>query len=322
MLITELRSSSNKATNMMHAVEIESATKRFGDVIAVDDLSLSIPEGAIYGFIGPNGSGKTTTLRMILRIIHPDQGQIRVLGEDSFTADNDLVGYLPEERGLYKKMRVLELLQFFAALKGNRDGKADARRWLDELGLEEWGNKKVETLSKGMSQKIQFIASIIARPKLLILDEPFAGLDPVNSEVIKRTVLELRKQGTTILFSTHDMEVAEKMCDYICMMFKGKKVIDGTMDAIQGDYGQNVVRVKIVDGGDMQGQLESLEEVEMVNDFGLVQELRLKPDADTQSLLGRLMELGTVRHFELCRPCLRDIFVRIAGPESEEDSHE
>lgn len=307
---------------MMHAVEIESATKRFGDVIAVDDLSLSIPEGAIYGFIGPNGSGKTTTLRMILRIIHPDQGQIRVLGEDSFTADNDLVGYLPEERGLYKKMRVLELLQFFAALKGNRDGKTDALRWLDELGLAEWGNKKVETLSKGMSQKIQFIASIIARPKLLILDEPFAGLDPVNSEVIKRTVLELRKQGTTILFSTHDMEVAEKMCDYICMMFKGKKVIDGTMDTIQGDYGQNVVRVKIADGGDIQGQLESLAEVEMVNDFGLVQELRLKPDADTQSLLRRLMELGTVRHFELCRPSLRDIFVRIAGPESEEDSHE
>jgi ABC-2 type transport system ATP-binding protein len=223
---------------------------------------------------------------------------------------------------LYKKMKVLEVLHFFAALKGNRDGKTDARRWLDELGLGEWGNKKVETLSKGMSQKIQFIASIIARPKLLILDEPFAGLDPVNSEVIKRTVLELRKQGTTILFSTHDMEVAEKMCDYICMMFKGKKVIDGTMDSIQGDYGQNVVRVKIIDGGDMQAQLESLAEVEMVNDFGQVQELRLKPDTDTQSLLGRLMEIGTVRHFELCRPSLRDIFVRIAGPESEEESHE
>ncbi|MBT3891398.1 MAG: ATP-binding cassette domain-containing protein [Planctomycetaceae bacterium] len=307
---------------MMHAVEIESATKRFGDVNAVGDLSLSIPEGAIYGFIGPNGSGKTTTLRMILRIIHPDQGQIRVLGKDSLTADNDLVGYLPEERGLYKKMKVLELLKFFAALKGNRDGKTEARRWLEELGLGEWGNKKVETLSKGMSQKIQFIASIIARPKLLILDEPFAGLDPVNAEVIKRTVLELRKQGTTILFSTHDMEVAERMCDYICMMFKGKKVIDGTMDAIQGDYGQDVVRVKIADGGATQGQLESLAEVEVLNDFGQVQELRLKPDADTQSLLGRLMELGTVRHFELCRPSLRDIFVRIAGPESEEESHE
>ena len=307
---------------MMHAVEIESATKRFGDVNAVGDLSLSIPEGAIYGFIGPNGSGKTTTLRMILRIIHPDQGQIRVLGKDSLTADNDLVGYLPEERGLYKKMKVLELLKFFAALKGNRDGKTEARRWLEELGLGEWGNKKVETLSKGMSQKIQFIASIIARPKLLILDEPFAGLDPVNAEVIKRTVLELRKQGTTILFSTHDMEVAERMCDYICMMFKGKKVIDGTMDAIQGDYGQDVVRVKIADGGATQGQLESLAEVEVLNDFGQVQELRLKPDADSQSLLGRLMELGTVRHFELCRPSLRDIFVRIAGPESEEESHE
>jgi len=307
---------------MIHAVEIESATKRFGDVIAVDDLSLSIQEGAIYGFIGPNGSGKTTTLRMILRLIRPSLGQIRVLGDDSFAADNDLVGYLPEERGLYKKMKVLELLQFFAALKGNRDGKSDARRWLEKLGLGEWGDKKVETLSKGMSQKIQFIASVIARPKLLILDEPFAGLDPVNSEVIKRAVLELRNQGTTILFSTHDMEVAEKMCDYICMMFKGKKVIDGTMDAIQGDYGQNVARVKIVNGVAMQEQLASLAEVEMVNDFGQVQELRLKPDTDTQSLLVRLMKLGIVRQFELCRPSLRDIFVRIAGPESEEESHE
>lgn len=300
----------------MHPVEIEQATKRFGDLVAVDDLALTVPAGAIYGFIGPNGSGKTTTLRMILRILHPDAGKIRVLGEESFSVANDRVGYLPEERGLYKTMRVMELLQFFAALKGRRDGRSEAMRWLEELGLGDWANKKVETLSKGMSQKVQFIAAVIARPELLILDEPFTGLDPVNADVIKRAVLALRDQGTTIIFSTHDMEVAEKMCDFICMIYKGRKVIDGTLEAIQDDYGQDVVRLRLEDGKGNSRELERLPEVEHVNDFGQLQELRLADNAHTQRLLARLMEIGTVRHFELSRPSLRDIFVRIAGPDA------
>ena len=305
----------------MHPVEIEQATKRFRDVVAVHDLSLTVPDGSIYGFIGPNGSGKTTTLRMILRILHPDSGKIRVLGAESFAAANDRVGYLPEERGLYKKMHVMELLQFFAALKGNRDGRTDAKRWLDELGLGDWANKKVETLSKGMSQKIQFIAAVIARPELLILDEPFTGLDPVNADVIKRAVLDLRDRGTTILFSTHDMEVAEKMCDYICMIYQGRKVIDGTLEAIQDDYGQGVVRLRFEDRKGSAQELARIPDVEHVNDFGRMQELRLRNDANTQNLLAKLMEIGTVRHFELSRPSLRDIFVRIAGPEAEKATH-
>ena len=297
----------------MHPVEIESATKRFKDVVAVDNLSLTVPAGSIYGFIGPNGSGKTTTIRMILRILHADAGTIRVLGADSQTVTNDRLGYLPEERGLYKKMRVLELLQFFAALKGKSDGKATARRWLDELGLGDRENARVEQLSKGMSQKVQFIAAVIAEPELLILDEPFTGLDPVNTDVIKRAVLQLRDQGTTIIFSTHDMEVAEKMCDYICMIYKGNKVLDGTLEAIQDDYGQDVVRLKLENG---QGtNLSNLPGVEHINDFGRLQELRLSPHADTQQLLTDLMNMGRIRHFELARPSLRDIFVRIAGPE-------
>lgn len=304
----------------MNAVEIEQATKHFRDVVAVNSLSLTVPSGSIYGFIGPNGSGKTTTLRMILRILHPDSGQIRVLGTESFAAANDRVGYLPEERGLYKKMKVLELLQFFASLKGSRTGTADATQWLEKLGLADWANKRVETLSKGMSQKIQFIAAVIARPELLILDEPFTGLDPVNADVIKKAVLELQDNGTTILFSTHDMEVAEKMCDYICMIFRGSKVMDGTLESVQDEYGQDVVRVRFEDGTSTAG-LADLPSVEHVNDFGRLQELRVTKDADTQQLLADLMRIGSVRHFELSRPSLRDIFVRIAGPEAEESTN-
>lgn len=302
----------------MYPVEIEKATKRYGDVVAVDDLELIVPEGSIYGFIGPNGSGKTTTLRLILRILHPDAGKIRVFGEESFAAANDRVGYLPEERGLYKTMKVMELLQFFAALKGRRDGRTEGKRWLDKLGLGDWANKKVETLSKGMSQKVQFIAAVIARPELLILDEPFTGLDPVNAEVIKQAVLALREQGTTIIFSTHDMELAEKMCDCICMIHRGRKVVDGTLEAIQDDFGQDVVRLRLENGAGTPDDLAKIPGVERVNNFGRLQELRLTENAETQKLLGRLMDMGTVRHFELARPSLRDIFVRIAGPEAEE----
>lgn len=301
----------------MHPVEIVNATKRFGDLVAVNDLSLSVPAGSIYGFIGPNGSGKSTTLRMILRILIPDEGQISVLGEDTSETANDRLGYLPEERGLYKKMRVLELLRFFASLKGRNDGRENGRKWLERLGLAEWQDKKIETLSKGMSQKVQFIAAVIAQPELLILDEPFSGLDPVNAEVIKDAVLGLREQGTTIIFSTHDMDVAEKMCDSIFMIFKGRKVIDGTLEEVQDEYGQDVVRLRLEGNGQRVADLGSIAEVEHVNDFGRLQELRLRRKADTQVLLTKLMQLGNVRHFELSRPSLRDIFVRIAGPEAE-----
>ncbi len=300
----------------MNIVEIENATKTFGEHIAVNNLSLSVPEGAIYGFIGPNGSGKTTTLRMIMRIYRPDAGtgRIRVLGEESLTAANDEIGYLPEERGLYKKMKVWDLLRFYAELKGRRDFNAAVKHWLDRLDLADWANRKIETLSKGMAQKVQFISSVIADPRLVILDEPFTGLDPVNTDVLREEVLALRQRGATVIFSTHDMAVAEKMCDFIFMIFKGNKVLDGTLASIQDSYGQDTIRVKVENGGfDPRG----IEGVEKVTDFGHLQELRMAPDTDSQQTLAALMARGRVAHFELAKPSLHDIFVRIAGPEAD-----
>jgi ABC-2 type transport system ATP-binding protein len=299
----------------MNIIKIENVTKTFDDFTAVDDLSLSVPKGSIYGFIGPNGSGKTTTLRMIMRILHPDVGKIRVLDEESYGAAHDRIGYLPEERGLYKKMKVCDILRFYAELKSVRDCKAAVADWLARLDLSGWANKKVETLSKGMSQKIQFIAAVIAEPELVILDEPFAGLDPVNLDVLRESVLDLRRRGSTVLFSTHDMGIAENLCDFVFMIFEGKKVLDGTMDAVQGDYGQDTLRVKM-DASD--GDLAELPGIAHVTDFGQFKELRINPGADTQEVLRALMQRGRVAHFELARPSLHDIFVRIARPGTAE----
>ena len=299
----------------MNVIELESVTKTFGDFIAVDDLSLSVPKGAIYGFIGPNGSGKTTTLRMIMRILHPDVGKIRVLGEESYGAAHDRIGYLPEERGLYKKMKVCDILRFYAELKSVRDCKKAVANWLARLDLTAWADKKVETLSKGMSQKIQFISAVIAEPELVILDEPFSGLDPVNLDILRVAILDLRRRGSTVVFSTHDMGVAEQLCDYVFMIFQGKKVLDGSMDAIQGSYGQDTLRVKM-ESCDVV--LSNLPGIEYVSDFGQNQELRIAPGTDTQEVLKTLMQHGRVTHFELTRPSLHDIFVRIARPEMPE----
>ncbi|MGB2984670.1 MAG: ATP-binding cassette domain-containing protein [Phycisphaerae bacterium] len=303
----------------MNVVEIENVTKTFGQHTAVDSLSLSVPQGSIYGFIGPNGSGKTTTLRMIMRIHHPDPGggHIRVLDEESFEAANDRIGYLPEERGLYKKMKVRDILRFYAELKGRRNFKHAVNTWLERTDLTDWANKKVETLSKGMAQKVQFISAVIAEPELVILDEPFTGLDPVNMDVLREAVLDLRRRGSTIIFSTHDMAVAERMCDFIFMIFKGGKVLDGTLESIQNTYGQDTVRVKVEGNG---YDPHTIPGVEKVTDFGTTQELRITPETDTQELLSALMKRGRVAHFELTRPSLHDIFVRIAGPEATEDA--
>jgi len=301
---------------MSHAVELEHITKSFGKFVAVDDLTLQIPPHTIYGFIGPNGSGKTTTLRMIMRIYLPDRGRVCVLGDESWHAANDRVGYLPEERGLYKQMKVKDVLRFYAELKGMRDSKQAIVDWLERMNLTAWADKKVETLSKGMSQKVQFISTVIAKPDLVLLDEPFSGLDPVNAEVFRESILELKRTGTTVIFSTHDMAVAEKMCDFIFMIYKGKKVLDGTLDDIQNTYGDDTVRVRL----DGNVALEGLPGVGKVADFGRFQELRLERGADPQRILGELMRRGTVRLFEQTRPSLHDIFVRIAKPVDESDA--
>jgi ABC-2 type transport system ATP-binding protein len=281
----------------------------------VKDLDLVVPKGSIYGFIGPNGSGKTTTIRMILHIFLPDTGNIEVLGETGTRAANDRIGYLPEERGLYKKMKVRPLLIYYAALKGM--GPADAGReadaWLERMGLSDWADKKIEALSKGMAQKVQFISTVLTRPELIILDEPFTGLDPVNLEVLRDAILDLKAQGSTVIFSTHDMAVAERMCDFIFMIYKGEKVLDGTLAEIRQRYGADTVRLKMEGGPEL---LTGHPCVERVVDMGHYQEVRLA--GDHHELLEYLVSVTRLRHFELAAPSLHEIFVRIAGSEAEQ----
>jgi len=302
----------------MNTVELQNITKTFGKHTAVDSLSLAVPEGTVYGFIGPNGSGKTTTLRMIMNILYPDSGLIQIFGEQLQRACTDRIGYMPEERGLYRKMKVRELLRFYGELKSGRKINSEVDLWLERLDLAEWANKKVETLSKGMSQKVQFIATIVARPELIILDEPFTGLDPVNAEAIKDVVLELQDQGATVIFSTHDMNVAEKMCDFIFMIFKGKNVLDGTLASIQDKYGSDTIRIRTDDG---VAALQSLKGVEKINDYGQVQELRMAPDCDPQEILAAIMARTRITSFDIVKPSLHEIFLRIAGPEAREVNH-
>jgi len=301
----------------MNVVEIDNITKTFGALRAVDDLSLNVPQGSIYGFIGPNGAGKTTTIRMIMNIIYPDSGKIRIFEEEMHGAISERIGYLPEERGMYKKMKVRDLLRFYGELKSGRKVNKEVDDWLERLELNDWANKKIETLSKGMGQKVQFISTVVSHPELIILDEPFTGLDPVNVEAIKNAVLELRSQGATVIFSTHDMNVAEKMCDFIFMIFKGKKVLDGTLVSIQDKYGSDTLRVR-TEGG--ISKLQNLGGVDKIMDFGQLQELRIAPDNDHQKILSEIMSRTRVYSFELAKPTLYDIFLRIAGPEAKEET--
>ena len=299
----------NSSTNE-NAIELQQVTKRFGGQVAVDALDLSVPYGSIYGFIGPNGSGKTTTLRMILRIFQPDSGVVSVLGSDAGKTADDRLGYLPEERGLYKRMRVRDILTYYARLKGMRICRDEINSWLERLGALDWAGKRVDALSKGMAQKVQFIAAVIAKPKLLILDEPFSGLDPVNLDVLKEAVLSLRQSGTTIVFSTHDMDMAEKMCDTIFMIFKGRKVLDGSLAHIQAQYPANRVRVQFAD----DQSLPHLDDISQVRNEGQFIEFQMNTPDHCQRILQQLMSMRRVSHFEIIKPSLHDIFVRIARP--------
>lgn len=303
----------------MNAVELAGVTKRFGNQTAVNNLDLSVPEGSIYGFIGPNGSGKTTTIRMILRIFHPDEGVVSVLGKSAGTAADTRLGYLPEERGLYKRMTVMDVCRYYARLKNHYDCDSDIYDWLDRLDAREWAKKRIDALSKGMAQKVQFITSVVARPQLLILDEPFSGLDPVNLEVLRDAVLEMRNRGTTVIFSTHDMSVAERLCDTIFMIFKGNKVLDGTVESIKENYAENQVALKLSDSAavpfyDMVSTTRKQDDHLLVN---------LHAGNDPQQLLQKLLEDGRqIQRFEIARPSLHDIFVSIARPHEYTDETE
>jgi ABC-2 type transport system ATP-binding protein len=302
----------------MDVIELLQITKKFGTLTAVNELNLKVPAGTIYGFIGPNGSGKTTTIRMIMNILYPDEGTILLFGMKQKNQRLEHVGYLPEERGLYKKMGVYDVLKFHGDLKSRKNLKQEIHYWLKKLDLSDWAGKKVETLSKGMSQKVQFIATVIDKPEIIILDEPFSGLDPVNSEILREALLELQKAGATIIFSTHDMNMAERMCDYIFMIHKGKKVLDGTLQDIQDMYGNDTIRIQTEMG---LSALNGLNGIEKINDFGQVQEIRLNPKTDSQTILAGIMEKSRVIKFEVSRPSLHDIFIRIAAPERKEEAY-
>jgi ABC-2 type transport system ATP-binding protein len=302
---------------MQEFLRLDNIRKTYDDKVAVDNLSLSVPRGAIYGIIGPNGAGKTTTIRMIMDIIAPDSGSVQIEGCEADGSFKNRVGYLPEERGLYKKMTLEEVIIFFAAIKG-----FDKPRivplidgWLEKMSLLEYKTKKVEELSKGMQQKLQFVTTMIHQPDLIILDELFSGLDPINIELIKGVLLEEKRRGTTILFSTHVMEQAEKLCDYICLINRGKKVLDGKMSDVKARFGTNSLQVDIEGDGAFA---EDLPGVAKLTEFNNYIELKLTSDADTQEILRRIAERVTVRRFEIMEPSLYDIFIEVARVDPNE----
>ena len=291
-------------------VSLKNVTKRFGDFTAVRDLSLSVRAGRIFGLLGPNGAGKTTTIRMIVNITAPDTGTIELFGRHITPGLQDRLGYLPEERGLYKKMRVGDQLSFFAELK-NVDRKMvgpkiDQR--LARLKLSEWKRKKSIELSKGMQQKVQFITTVLHDPDLVILDEPFSGLDPVNVELLKDVVLDLKRSGKTVIFSTHQMELAEKICDDICLLNRSQKILDGSLRQIKQGFGRNAVALRIEGETDVLSDPSLVSNVQHHSDE---MEVLLTPGASPQELLRRLVASGAlISKYEMIEPSLNDIFIQ------------
>ncbi len=292
-----------------YTLVLDRVTKSFGDFVAVDELSLRVRAGRIFGLLGPNGAGKTTTIRMIVNINAPDSGRVELFGRPMSLDLQDRIGYLPEERGLYKKMKIGEQLRFFGELKNLRGREADHRidYWLGKLKLAGWKNKKAMELSKGMQQKVQFIAAVMHDPALLILDEPFSGLDPINVELLTEVVLELKAAGKTIIFSTHLMEQAERLCDDICLINRSRKVLDGSLREVKRSFGRNSVALRS-DGGD--GVLDDRHLVAKVERHSDEVEVLLADGADAQEFLRRLITSGAhVTKFELIEPSLNDIFI-------------
>jgi ABC-2 type transport system ATP-binding protein len=292
----------------MNIIELKSVTKRFDEFIAVRDLSFEVRQGTIFGLLGPNGAGKTTSIRMIVNITAPDEGEVLVMGRRVSPELQQRIGYLPEERGLYKKMTVNDQLIFFAALKG-LDSREAARRvdeWLARLDLSDWKGKKPPDLSKGMQQKVQFIVTAIHDPEVLILDEPFSGLDPVSVNTLKEVILDLKRQGKTIIFSTHQMEQVEQMCDDICLINHATKVLGGRLKEVKSRFGRNTVIL------DYEGPDSFLTDdlVKRHNQFPNYSEILLQDGADAQELLKRAMAAGArVNRFELVEPSLNEIFI-------------
>jgi ABC-2 type transport system ATP-binding protein len=303
----------------MEALILENVSKSFGDVRAVDELSVQVPAGSVYGFLGPNGAGKTTTIRMIMNIIRPDKGLIKIFDDGATTQNKARIGYMPEERGLYRKMKVSKVLAFFGAIKGLSASELNFRvpQWLQQVDLTGWANKKVEELSRGMHQKLQFAVTAINEPDLLILDEPFSGLDPVNQDLLKDIICRMRDEGKTILFSTHVMHEAERLCDFILLINKGKAVLDGRLDDIRSRYKSGAVSIELE--GDTSF-IRALPMVKTAETQGRRIEISLSEGADTQDLLKALVGRVRVKAFEVKMPSLHEIFVRLVGRDNVENS--
>ncbi len=297
---------------MDSAISLDRLVKQFEKHRAVDGVSFEVPAGAIFGILGRNGAGKTTTIRMIMDIIRPDSGQVFILGKRMGNEMKDRIGYLPEERGLYPKMKVLDLVEYLGSIKGlaPADARSRGQAWLTRLELGEWLDKKVDELSKGMQQKVQFVAAVIAAPDLLILDEPFSGMDPVNQDLFKDLLLEVNAGGTTIVLSTHVMESAEKLCQEIALIDKGRVVLNGSLDGIKQKFGRNTVQIEFDGDGSFLRELPQVKGVDLHARFA---ELKLSDAGDAQALLQAIVGRLRIRRFEIVSPTLHNIFVQQVG---------
>jgi len=302
----------------MAVVEVKNIRKSYDGFIAVDGVSFSLEEGTMFGLLGPNGAGKTTTMRMLMKIIVPDSGEILLFGEPFKQTHKNLLGYLPEERGLYPRMKLLDQLEFMAELKGIPASRAreEAAGWLKRFELYEFADKKIQELSKGMQQKAQFIGTILHRPRLVIMDEPFSGLDPINAKFLKDILLELKNEGMTIILSTHLMDQAEKLCEQICLINRGRVVLEGKLSEIKQRFSRNRVQLEYEGDG---GRIARLPGVEQANDYGNYMEVRLTEDCPPQQFLKALVDGGIqVRRFETTETPLEDIFIEIVGGKKNE----
>lgn len=296
--------------SLTNSIELFGVNKHFGDHHAVDDISLTVPTGSVYGFLGPNGAGKTSTIRMIMGILYPDSGSLKVLGETVPERVKHRLGYLPEEKGLYKKMRVLELITYFGRLKGLNHSEAEhaAGNMLDRFDLGHTRMLRCESLSKGMGQKVQIITTLIHKPDIVILDEPFSGLDPVNVEMVRELILDLKDSGRTVIFSTHIMEQAEKICDHLLLINHGKKMLDGPIGQVKQRFDNTIVV-------EYQGDPIHFQHpgIERINNMGRTAELSIRPGADTQAIIMDLMKALQITHFSVKEPSLHEIFIRTVG---------
>ena len=297
---------------MPYTIELSRVRKTYDRFVAVNDLSFSIAEGSVFGLLGPNGAGKTSTIRMMMGITAPDSGEIHVFGRPFERKSLQKIGYLPEERGLHKKMKVLDQLVFLGELHGMDASTAGKRAidWCERLEIAEKLGSKVEELSKGMQQKIQFIAALLHDPAFIIMDEPFFGLDPVNAGLLKDVLVDIKKQGRTILFSTHRMDQVEKLCDAICLINRGTAVLQGSLSQVKARFGKNNVQIQY------EGNDEFLHRTELVsfyNNYGNYVEVRLAPGADAQQLLHAVADRSRVSKFELMEPSLEEIFKEVVG---------